>query len=87
MKTRSGWFQLRGLSLLVLGAMLCASAVAGPSATRDPKIVKQRIVQQQRPVQKRVVLVQSSVSGVPIPIEWITGIPTTATPMDIIRGH
>ena len=85
MKTRSGWFQLRGLALLTLGAMLCASAVAGPSASRELTVAKQRTVQA-RPVQKRVIYVQSSASAIPIPIDWVTGIPTTATPMTII-GH
>jgi len=39
-----------------------------------------------RPVPKRVIYVQSSASAVPIPIDWVTGIPTTAVPMTII-GH
>ncbi len=85
MKTRNGWFQLRGLSLLTLGAMLCASAIAGPSASREPVVAKQRLVQA-RPVHKRVIYVQSSASAIPIPVDWVTGIPTTAIPMTII-GH
>ena len=39
MKTRSGWFHLRGLFLLsvafAFGSMLCASAVAGPMTYRE----------------------------------------------------
>jgi len=94
MKTRSGWHHLRGLFLLsvglTLGLVLCASAFAGPSNSRDLPIAKQR-TEQQRPAQKRVVYyVQSSCSAIPVPIEWVSGIPTTATPMIIIGdvgGH
>jgi len=87
MKARSEWFQLRGLILLAVGTMLCASAVAGPRDSREPVVAKQRMVKA-RPVPKRVILVQSSASAIPIPIDWVTGIPTTAIPMTIIgRGE
>jgi len=87
MKARNGWFQLGGLILLAVGAMLCASAVAGPKVVREPVVAQQRIVKA-RPVPKRVIYVQSSASAVPIPIDWVTGIPTTAVPMTIIgRGE
>ena len=94
MKTGSKRSHLRGLFLLsagcTLGLALCASAFAGPSDSREFTIARQRTVQQ-RPAQKKVIYyVQSSCSAIPIPLEWVSGIPTTATPMIIIgdfRGH
>jgi hypothetical protein len=92
MKTTCRWLHLRGLFLLSvgfsLGLVLCAAAFAGPSDSRDVTIARQQTVRQ-RPAQKKVVyLVQSSSSAIPVPIEWVTGIPTTATPMIIIGdGH
>jgi len=84
MKTRSGWFHLRGLFLLsvglTLGTILCDSAFAGPdshqaSTTAEPhKAVS---------AQKRIVFyVMSSASAIPKPIAYFSnGITTTTTPM------
>jgi hypothetical protein len=94
MKTESKWSNLRALFLLsagcTLGLALRASAFAGPSDSRDFTIARQQTVQQRAAQKKVAYYVQSSCSAIPIPIEWVSGIPTTATPMIIIgdfRGH
>ena len=91
MKTRSGWFHLRGLFLLsvgfTLGTMLCASAIAGP--TFDRTSTARPHMAQDMPAQKKVVFyVMSSASAIPKPIAYFSaGVPTTAIPILIIgRG-
>ena len=93
MKTRSGWFHLRGLFLLsvgvTLGTMLCASAFAGPTIDRAPTTARPHQAQNM-PAQKKVVYyVMSSASAIPTPISYIIGgVITTATPIQIIgRGE
>jgi membrane protein YqaA with SNARE-associated domain len=92
MQTRSRWFHLHGLFLLsvglALGSMLSASAFAGPSTSRDLASADQRAMQQQYGQKKIVYLMMSSASPIPKPIEWLSGIPTTTIPMDVIgRGY
>ena len=93
MKTRSGWFHLRGLFLLsvgiTLGAMLCGSAFAGPVIDRTPTAARPHMAQDM-PAQKKVVFyVMSSASAIPKPISYcIGGVLTTAAPIEIIgRGE
>jgi hypothetical protein len=92
MKTRSGCFHLRRLFLLsggcFLGAMLCASAVAGPTIDRSSTIGRPHTAQDM-PAQKKVIYyVMSSASAIPKPITFIIGgVLTTAVPIQIIgRG-
>ena len=75
MKTRSGWFHLRGLFLLsvafAFGSMLCASAVAGPMTYRESTTSRPHMAQDM-PAQKTIkVYVFSSASAIPKPIEYI----------------
>jgi hypothetical protein len=93
MKTRSGWFYLRGLFLLsvgfTLGTMLCGSAFAGPIIDRAPTTVRPYMAQDM-PAQKMVVYyVMSSASAIPMPISYcIGGVLTTPSPIEIIgRGQ
>jgi hypothetical protein len=89
MKTRSGWFHLRGLFLLsavfAAGSMLCASAVAGPITYRESTTGRPHMAQD-IPVQKTIrVYVFSSASAIPKPIEYIVGgVLTTPTPIQFI---
>jgi hypothetical protein len=89
MKTRSGWFHLRGLFLLsvgfTLGTMLCGSAFAGPIIDRTPTTVRPHMAQDM-PAQKKVVFyVMSSASAIPKPISYIIGgVLTTAVPVQFI---
>jgi len=89
MKTRSGWFHLRGLFLLsvafAFGSMLCASAVAGPMTYRESTISRPHMAQDM-PAQKTIkVYVFSSASAIPKPIEFIKGgVLTTPTPIQFI---
>lgn len=89
MKTRSRWFHLRGLFLLslglTLGSVLCASAFAGPSSSRDLTTARQQTTLQ-KPAQKKVeYYVMSSASAIPKPLAWVSGsFPTTAVPMQVI---
>ena len=57
MKTRSGWFHLRGLFLLsvafAFGSMLCASAVAGPMTYRESTTSRPHMAQDM-PAQKTI---------------------------------
>lgn len=92
MKTRSRWRHLRGLFLLsvrvTLGSVLCVSAFAGPSTFHDSRLAQQQTAEQQRAQRKVVYLVRSSASPIPKPIAWVTGIPTTTTPMEVYgRGY
>ncbi len=93
MKTRSGWFHLRGLFLLAvgvaLGSMLCASANAGPMTYRDSTAGRAHSAQDM-PAQKTIkVFILTSASAIPKPINYVIGgIVTTATPVQIIgRGR
>jgi hypothetical protein len=97
MKTRSGWFNLRGLFLFVMGftigTMLSAAALAGPNTDRAATTARSRVARphmaQDLPAQKRVVFyVMSSASPIPKPIAYFSaGVPTTTIPMQIIgRG-
>jgi hypothetical protein len=93
MKTRSGWFHLRGLLLLsvgvALGSILCASASAGPMINRDGATGRPHMAQDV-PAQKVIqVFVMTSASAIPKPINYIIGgVLTTAVPIQIIgRGE
>ena len=93
MKTRSGWFHLRGLFLLsagcALGAMMCASAVAGPVVYRESTAARPHMAQDM-PTQKSFkVYILTSASAIPRPISYVIGgVVTTATPVQIIgRGE
>jgi len=89
MKTRSGWFHLRGLFLLsvgvALGSMLCASANAGPITYRESTTGRPHMAQDM-PAQKTVkIYVLTSASAIPKPLSYmIGGLMTTATPIEII---
>ncbi len=92
MKTRSGWFHLRGLFLLTLGvalgSMLCASANAGPVTYRDSTTGRAHSATDV-PAQKTVkVYILTSASAIPKPITYVIGgVVTTSTPVQIIgRG-
>ena len=93
MKTRSGWFHLRRLLLLsggcALGAMMCASAVAGPVVYRESTAARPHMAQDM-PTQKTFkVYIMTSASAIPRPISYVIGgIVTTPTPIQIIgRGE
>ncbi len=93
MKTRSGWFHLRRLLLLsggcALGAIVCASAVAGPVMYRDSTTARPHMAQDM-PAQKAFkVYIMTSSSAIPRPISYVIGgIVTTAVPIQIIgRGE
>ena len=90
MKTRSGWFHLRGLFLLsVAFAIGCASAIAGPMTYRESTTSRPHMAQDM-PAQKTIkVYVFSSASAIPKPIEYIRGgVLTTPTPIQFIgREH
>ena len=93
MKTRSGWFHLRGLFLLsvgvALGSMLCASANAGPTTYRESTTGRPHMAQDM-PAQKTIkIYVLTSASAIPKPITYVIGgVMTTATPVQIIgRGQ
>lgn len=84
---------LRRLSLLsggcALGAMMCASAVAGPTLDRSATSGRPHMAQDM-PAQKKVVYyVMSSASAIPRPISYVIGgLLTTPTPIQIIgRGE
>jgi hypothetical protein len=91
MKTRSRWFHLRRLFLLsggcALGAIMCASALAGPVVYRESAARPHKA--QNMPAQKKYeIYILSSTSAVPRPISYIIGgTLTTPTPLIIIgRG-
>jgi hypothetical protein len=89
MKTRSGWFYLRGLFLLsvgfTLGTMLCASAIAGPNTYRASTTARPHAAQDMPAQKKMVFYVMSSASAIPKPVAYFsTGVPTTAIPILII---
>ena len=93
MKTRSGWFHLRGLFLLsvglALGSVLCASANAGPMSYRDATAGRPHMAQEM-PAQKVIqIYVLTSASAIPKPISYVIGgVLTTAVPIQIIgRGQ
>jgi hypothetical protein len=93
MKTRSGWFHLRGLFLLsvgvALGCMLSASAIAGPMMYRESTSGGPHMAQDM-PAQKTIkIYVLTSASAIPKPVTYmIGGVMTTATPIQIIgRGQ
>ncbi|CAN5593123.1 hypothetical protein BH20VER3_BH20VER3_05430 [soil metagenome] len=89
MKTRSGWFHLRGLFLLsaafAVGSAVCASAVAGPMTYRESTASRPHSAQKV-PAQKVIkVYVLTSASAIPKPVSYVIGgIMTTAVPIDII---
>jgi hypothetical protein len=89
MKTRSGWFHLRGLFLLsvgvALGSMLCASANAGPMTYRESTTGRPHMAQDM-PAQKTIkIYVMTSASAIPKPLSYVIGgLMTTATPILII---
>jgi len=92
MKTRSGWFHLRGLFLLsvgvALGSMLSTSAIAGPMTYRESTTGGPHMAQDM-PAQKTIkIYVLTSASAIPKPITYVIGgVMTTATPVQIIgRG-
>ncbi len=91
MKTRSGWFHLRGLFLLSAAfavGSLCASAVAGPMTYRESAVGRPHIAQNM-PEQKTIrVFVLTSASAIPKPVSYVIGgLMTTASPIQIIgRG-
>lgn len=93
MKTRSRWFHLRRLFLLsggcALGAMLCASAVAGPTIDRTSKPARPHTAQDMQSQKKVTYYVMSSASAIPKPISFVIGgLLTTSTPIQIIgRGE
>jgi hypothetical protein len=93
MKARSRWLHRRGLFLLsvgaTLGAMLCSTALAGPSTTREMTSAQAQTAQQKPAAKKVVYYVLSSASAIPRPVTWyIGGVMTTATPVQIIgRGE
>ena len=93
MKTRSRWVHLRRLFLLsvgfALGAMLCASAVAGPAIYRETATTRPHTAQNM-PVKKQIkIYIMTSSSAIPRPISYIIGgVITTAMPIVIIgRGR
>ncbi len=92
MKTRSGWFHLRRLFLLpggcLLGAVMCASAIAGPVMYRESTTARPHMAQDM-PAQKTFkVYIMTSSSAIPRPISYVIGgVVTTPTPIEIIgRG-
>lgn len=89
MKTRSGWFHLRGLFLLsaafAVGSMLSASAVAGPMKYREPSMARPHTAQSMPAPKVIKVYVLTSASAIPKPITYVIGgIMTTSTPVQII---
>ena len=94
MKTRSRWFNLRGLFLLsgafAFGLMLVASAIAGPMTYRETTTPGRPHQAQEMPAQKTIkVYVLTSASAIPRPISYVIGgIITTPSPVQIIgRGQ
>jgi hypothetical protein len=94
MKARSRYPRLSALLLMsvgvILGFALVGSAFAGPTEPKDLTSYRQQTVQNKLQKKKIVYYVLSSVSAIPIPIEWVEGaVPTTAIPMQIIgrRDH
>ena len=93
MKTRSGWFHLRGLFLLcgvgVCWILLNASANAGPTVIRKETLARPHAAMDM-PAEKPVRLyIMTSASAIPKPINYVIGgIVTTAVPVQIIgRGE
>lgn len=93
MKTRSGSSYLRGLFRLsvgcTLGALLCASAFAGPTLSRESAPGRPHMAQDM-PAQNTIkVYILTSASAIPKPISYlIGGVVTTAVPIQIIgRGN
>ncbi len=94
MKTRSGWFHLRGLFLFAAacaaGTCLSATAIAGPVNYRESSENAQPHQAQELPAPKVIkVYVLTSASAIPKPINYVIGgVMTTATPVQIIgRGE
>jgi hypothetical protein len=92
MKTGSGWFNLRGsfrlMTGIVLGAMLCASAYAGPTITRESRSRPHEA--EAMPMKKNIqIYIMTSASPIPKPISYVIGgVITTAIPIEIIgRGQ
>lgn len=91
MKTRSGWFHLRGLFLLsaaiACGSILCASASAGPVTYRE-SAARPHTAQDMPPQKIIKVYILTSASAIPRPINYVIGgVMTTPTPVQIIgRG-
>ncbi len=89
MKTRSGWFHLRGWFLLALGAMLCASANAGSLTYRESSPPRPHSAQDMPAPQTIKIYILTSASAIPKPISYVIGgVVTTSTPIQIIgRGQ
>jgi hypothetical protein len=93
MKTRSRWFHLRRLFLLsggcALGAIMCASAVAGPVISRESTTSRPHVAQDMPTQKKYEILILTSSSAIPRPISYVIGgVITTPTPILIIgRGE
>ena len=91
MKTRSKWFHLRGLFKFslgcTLGAVLCASAVAGPTLYRE-STTRPHAAQDMTAQNTVKIYILTSASAIPKPISYVIGgIVTTAVPVQIIgRG-
>jgi hypothetical protein len=89
------WFNLRGWFKLAtgvaFGAMLCASAYAGPGATTVTRESAPRPHQAQAmPAGKNIqIYIMTSASAIPKPISYVNGgVVTTAIPIEIIgRGQ
>jgi hypothetical protein len=72
------------LTSLVLAVGLCASAFAGSD---QPPVNQRQVNQAQAQAsqsKRKVCLVMTSSSAIPIPCERIRGIPTTSSAMDVI---
>ena len=81
-----GWFKL--VTGVAFGAMLCASAYAGPTVTRESAPRPQQA--QAMPTGKNIqIYIMTSASAIPKPISYVIGgVVTTAIPIEIIgRGQ
>jgi hypothetical protein len=67
--------------LTVLSLVLCATAFAGPDGKNV--VTQQQYQEVQKP--KRVIYyVRTTASAIPMPLQYFGGIPTTASPMQVI---
>lgn len=84
MKTSSAWLRF---AVGFVATMLCASAFAGPSPSRE-SAAKQPQAAQPVPKKNVKIYIVSSASAIPTPISYlIGGVITTPTPIQIIgRG-
>jgi len=84
----AGWMGRCGVALIAL--TFCASAFADPSknVVVTPKAATKTQTEAQRLAFKKQVYIFVSSSGIPQPIERVTGpIPTTVVPMFIAGNH